>query len=104
MRNKTKSTMKGVTKLARRASLASQKCGTCPMRLHCTPAILRVCHDAFVEGFKKGVKAVEKGTKENTLKNFRKICGCYYEGTCTVDCKECTFRNCETLTDLFNIK
>jgi len=94
--------MKGVTKVAKKASGASRKCGTCPIRLRCTPEILRVCHDAFVEGFKKGVKVAEKDTKQKVLKNFREVCGCYHLGTCTVDCNECTFGNCETLTDLFN--
>lgn len=56
--------MKGVTKAAKLASSRSQKCGVCPIRLRCDPATLRACHDAFVEGFKKGAKAAEKAMKE----------------------------------------
>lgn len=56
--------MKGVTKSAKLASLRSQKCGICPIRLRCDPAMLRACHDAFVEGFKKGAKEAEKTIKK----------------------------------------
>lgn len=60
--------MKGVTKAAKLASGRSQKCGTCPIRIRCDLAMIRTCHDAFVEGFKKGAKAAEKAIKESKLK------------------------------------
>ena len=56
--------MKRVSKLAVKSSLASRKCDICPIRPKCDQSIVRVCHDAFVEGFKKGVKAAEKEMKE----------------------------------------
>lgn len=62
--------MKGVTKAAKLASSRSQKCGTCPIRLRCDAAMIRICHDAFVEGFKKGVKAAEKASKESNNQLF----------------------------------
>lgn len=66
--------MKEVTKAAKLASLRSQKCCICPIRLRCDPATQRICHDAFVEGFKKGAKAAEKA-KEQEIKRklFRLI-------------------------------
>jgi len=53
-------------------------------------------------GFCKGYRKAEHDLKEKVLKNFREVCGCYHAGNCTVDCKECVFANCETLTDLLN--
>lgn len=40
--------------------------------------------------------------QKRVLKNYRQICGCFYQGTCTVDCKKCTFMRCEKLKELFN--
>ena len=48
--------MKGITKEAMKANGRSRKCATCPFHGLCTPIILKVCSDAFIEGFKKGAK------------------------------------------------
>lgn len=61
--------MKGVTKAAKRANGKSQACKTCPVYQRdkmCSPEMQRVCSDAFIEGFKKGVKAAEKVLKESS--------------------------------------
>lgn len=53
--------MKGITKAAKQANGRSQACATCPLnrsRGVCLPEIQRVCSDAFIEGFKKGVKLI----------------------------------------------
>lgn len=42
-----------------------------------------------------------KEEQKRVLKNYRKICGCFHQGLCTVDCKRCAFHRCETLKDLF---
>lgn len=58
--------MKGVTKAANTANGRSRMCTHCPIRKRyqiCPPEIQRVCHDSFVEGFKKGVKAAESKIK-----------------------------------------
>lgn len=57
--------LNGVTQAAKLASGRSQKCDSCTLRKEkkCTPEILRVCHDSFVEGFKKGAKFCKE---ENT--------------------------------------
>lgn len=55
--------MKGITKAAKQANGRSQACTTCPLnrsRGVCLPEIQRVCSDAFIEGFKKGVKWLQK--------------------------------------------
>jgi hypothetical protein len=59
--------MKGITKAAKQANGRSQACTTCPLnrsRGVCLPEIQRVCSDAFVEGFKKGVKWMQQKQKE----------------------------------------
>ncbi|EJW92097.1 hypothetical protein EVA_19793 [gut metagenome] len=56
-----------MTKAAKRANGLSQACTHCPvLKKHniCPPEISRICHDAYVEGFKKGVKWVEQKQKE----------------------------------------
>ena len=61
--------MKGITKAAKQANGRSQACTTCPLnrsRGVCLPEIQRVCSDAFIEGFKKGVKWLH--TEGNKLK------------------------------------
>lgn len=59
--------MKGVTRAAKRASGLSQYCGKCSIKYlcHANEQILRNCHRAFVEGFKKGARFVEQKSKEN---------------------------------------
>lgn len=58
--------MKGITKAAKQANGRSQACATCPLNRSkgCLPEIQRVCSDAFVEGFKKGVKWLQQKQKE----------------------------------------
>lgn len=56
--------MKGVTKAAKRANGKSRACAICPARLRCDTVMKRICFSAFIEGFKKGVKWVEKQQKE----------------------------------------
>lgn len=59
--------MRGVAKAAKQANGRSRACTICPFRKDkklCSPEIQRVCCDAFVEGFIKGVKLVEKQLKE----------------------------------------
>ena len=53
--------MKNVTKLAKKSAGLSQKCSICPLMQRCTLEIHRACFDSFVEGFKKGTRAAEKG-------------------------------------------
>lgn len=63
--------MKGVTKAAKVANGRSRKCASCPIHKRyriCSPEIQRVCHDAFIEGFKKGVKAAETAIKQKIPK------------------------------------
>ena len=51
--------MKGITKAAKEANGRSQTCNVCPVldsHKVCPPEFQRVCSDAFIEGFKKGVK------------------------------------------------
>lgn len=58
--------MKGITKAAKQANGRSQACAMCPLnqsRGVCLPEIQRVCSDAFVEGFKKGVKWLQQKQK-----------------------------------------
>ena len=52
--------MKNVTKLAKKSAGLSQRCSICPLMQRCTLEIHRACFDSFVEGFKKGTRAVEK--------------------------------------------
>lgn len=40
-------------------------CSICPIMRLCTPAMGRACTDAFVEGFKKGARLIEKLNKTN---------------------------------------
>lgn len=57
--------LNGLTKEAKMASGRSQKCDSCILRKErrCTQEIMRICHDSFVEGFKKGAKFCKE---ENT--------------------------------------
>lgn len=55
--------MKEVTKAAKRANMKSRACKNCPIKQRlkiCPPEIFEVCSAAFIEGFKKGVKAAQK--------------------------------------------
>lgn len=66
--------MKGVMKMAKEANGRSRKCAICQMRKRykiCPPEVQRICSDAFVEGFKKGVKTAENKLKmiENETRN-----------------------------------
>lgn len=58
--------LNGLTQAAKMASGRSQKCDTCILRKErrCTPEIIRICHDSFVEGFKKGAYFPAKKEKE----------------------------------------
>ena len=45
-------------------------CKHCPLlngRKVCHPTNIRVCSDAFVEGYKKGVKAAEEEMKKSLI-------------------------------------
>lgn len=58
--------MRGVTKAAKQANGRSQMCASCPINKRdkmCSPEVIRVCSDAFVEGFKKGAKWIQEQTK-----------------------------------------
>lgn len=60
--------MKGITLAAKRANGLSRMCAICPIkksRAVCPPEIQRVCSDSFVEGFKKGVKWLQKQQENN---------------------------------------
>ncbi|MBL3918770.1 hypothetical protein FH729_10665 [Bacteroides thetaiotaomicron] len=64
--------MKEVTKAAKRANMKSRACKNCPIRQRlkiCPPEIFEVCSAAFIEGFKKGVKAAQKAIKESNNPN-----------------------------------
>lgn len=59
--------MKGITKAAKEANGRSQACVICPVldsHKICPPEFQRVCSDAFIEGFKKGVVWTKKQLKE----------------------------------------
>lgn len=59
--------MHGITQAAKQANGRSQTCAICPIkRMYrlCPPEIQRACSDAFVEGFKKGVKWLKQKQKE----------------------------------------
>lgn len=63
--------MRGVTKKAKLANSRSQMCRHCPVKKiskFCNPTFMRVCTDAFIEGYKKGVKEAEKEMKLNLNK------------------------------------
>lgn len=64
--------MKGVTKAAKKANGLSHMChlSSQARKNMGHPLMSRVCSDAFVEGYKKGVKAVEKAIKESTNQLF----------------------------------
>lgn len=61
--------LNGLTKAAKLASGRSQKCNTCILHKErrCSAEIIRVCHDSFVEGFKKGAHFSIKKEKEAVL-------------------------------------
>lgn len=64
--------MKGIIKAAKQANGRSQACATCPLnrsRGVCLPEIQRVCSDAFIEGFKKGVKWLQQKQKVEEAKD-----------------------------------
>lgn len=54
----------------------------------------------YKKGFKAGAEWELEETKKIMLNNFRKVCGCYVKGKCSIDCEECSFIACETLNDL----
>ncbi len=58
--------MKGIIQAAKEANGRSQTCAICPVldnRKICPLEFQRVCSDAFIEGFKKGVKWQKKQQK-----------------------------------------
>ncbi len=61
--------MKGITEAAKEANGRSQTCAICPVLDNhkiCPPEFQRVCSDAFIEGFKKGVKWLQKQHKNES--------------------------------------
>lgn len=59
--------MKGITEAAKIANGRSQSCEKCPLKNSrgvCLPEYYRVCSDAFIEGFKKGVKWLQEKQKD----------------------------------------
>ncbi len=65
--------MRNVTKIAKLMNSRSRMCTICPLgkQMRCNLDIMRVCSDAFVEGFKKGVQLAEKNYKEQAKKEKR---------------------------------
>nr|DAI95379.1 MAG TPA: hypothetical protein [Caudoviricetes sp.] len=60
--------MRGVVKAAKQANGRSRTCAICPLhrdKATCSPEVQRVCSDAFVEGFMKGVKWLEEQLRQN---------------------------------------
>lgn len=60
--------MRGVAKAAKQANGRSRMCAICPLhrdKAFCSPEVQRVCSDAFVEGFMKGVKWLEEQLRQN---------------------------------------
>lgn len=59
--------MRGITKAAKQANGKSHSCVKCPLKNSrgvCLPEYQRVCTDALIEGFKKGVKWLQQRQKE----------------------------------------
>ena len=59
--------MRGITNAAKVANGRSRLCVKCPLRNNrgiCLPEYQQVCSDAFIEGFKKGVKWLQQRQKE----------------------------------------
>jgi hypothetical protein len=59
--------MKGITTAAKQANGKSRACATCPIKRNrgvCMPEVQQVCSDAFIEGFKKGVKWLQQQQKD----------------------------------------
>lgn len=65
--------MRNVTKIAKKSAGLSRKCSICPLLRRCTPEINRICFDSFVEGFKKGAKAVKKEMNKKFKPNRNEI-------------------------------
>lgn len=60
--------MRNVTKIAKLMNSRSRMCTICPLgkQMRCNLDIMRVCSDAFVEGFKKGVQLAEINVVQNS--------------------------------------
>lgn len=59
--------IKGITEAAKQANGRSRTCAICPIKKTyrvCPAEIQCVCSDAFVEGFKKGVKWLQNKQKD----------------------------------------
>ena len=59
--------MKGITEAAKIANGRSQSCVKCPLKNNkgvCLPEYQWVCSNAFIEGFKKGVKWLQEKQKD----------------------------------------
>lgn len=52
--------MKGAKKEAKRQNGSSRACSRCPLQGKCTFEVHKICSEAFIEGFLKGVKYAEK--------------------------------------------
>lgn len=52
-----------LNKAATQASMRSRMCGKCPLH-PCSPTMVKVCNDAFVEGFRKGAEWKRKQAKK----------------------------------------
>lgn len=67
-----------MTRAAKRANGLSQACTHCQvLKKHnvCPPEISRICRDAFIEGFKKGVKWTEEQIRQKWIEqneNYKK--------------------------------
>jgi hypothetical protein len=60
--------MKGVAKAANKSNGLSRTCRKCTARSICNFTIMKVCSNAFKEGFRKGSKWTEKQIKEEKYK------------------------------------
>lgn len=117
MKNKAKE----LTMAAKQANGRSRMCATCPLHKPnkiCSPEALKVCSDAFVEGFKKGAKWFEeqlnsitkvepkqkrKGdeTDENFFRFFKSKCE-HNKGDCCIKHGSeiaCCIQNCHSFKE-----
>ena len=58
--------LNGLTKAAKKSALNSRMCGSCPFEKErkCTPEILRICFDSYVQGYKKGANFTAQTEKD----------------------------------------
>ena len=61
--------MKGIVRAAKIANGKSRACASCPIKENykvCPPEFMGVCRNAFIEGFKKGGKWLQKQQKNES--------------------------------------